>query len=156
MIKLENLSSNLIYILNQTVTSQNLCKLLYYNDKDALTQTDIANTSTLKMTKIYPYPFNTQATTESCSQLNIYYPEGEIKNRVIEYTDVYFDIVVAKELWLINDNKIRPYEILKEIFTLFYEEIITSVGKLIFGKFYHIPVNIKFDAIRIRAKIITV
>jgi len=157
-LKLELLSPNLVLLIDEILTNQNICKYLYYDDKNPLGRSTIADTSGLLLTKIYPYPFSS-AIIDECTQLRIYYPDGEFDSTgVIEQSLVLFDIICHKNLWLINDGTnslIRPYEIMKELANLFKPSLGT-VGKLKFKRFNHLFVNDKFDCIRLMAEMMTI
>lgn len=157
MVKFELLSPNLLVILNQIIQNQNIAKYLYYDVTNPLEQPDIADTSVLNFNKVFPYPFDPELTTEDCSQIRVFYWDGAIK-RVIEETKVMFDIIVAKKLWLINDNNtpaIRPYQIMSELVTTLDDKSIESVGRLHFNNFRHVSVDQQFDAIRVLASMTT-
>jgi hypothetical protein len=157
-LKLELLSPNLVLLIDEILDNQNICKYLYYDDKNPLGQSTIADTSGLLLTKIFPYPFSS-VITEECTQLRLYYPDGEFDSiGKIEQSLVLFDIICHKNLWLINDGTnslIRPYEIMKELINLF-DQSLSTVGKLKFKRFNHLFVNDKFDCIRLMAEMMTI
>lgn len=153
------LSSNLVLILQEIVKNQNICKLLHYNTSTPLSSADITlPANNLILNKIFPYPFNQNVILEDCSQIRVYVPNGYLENnRIIENTDICFDIIVAKNLWLINNNGqslIRSYEIAKELVNIFNKNV-STIGRLNFKKFIHISVNDKFDCIRLISEMMT-
>jgi hypothetical protein len=107
------------------------------------------------LNRIFPFPFDPTAALEDCTQLRIYYPDGIFDGFNIAQTSLYFDIVIAKSLWLIkgDDGKsaIRPYLIMKELVNHFTNRSIGTIGKIKFTHFQHLNVNSKFDAIRLGA-----
>jgi len=152
MVKLELLSPNLILILEELLKNRNLCKYLVYNTSNPLSGANITNTKTLLFKQLFPYPFYPLANQEDGSQLHVYYPSGKIENKVIGDTQIYFDIVVAKGIWLINDGtnaQIRPYMIMKEIINILDDKSLLTVGSLHFSDFRHIFINDKFDCLRL-------
>lgn len=158
--QIELLSNNIIIVLKEILKHQNICKLLYYNNSTPLSQEDLtlpANNLILK--KIFPYPFDSEVVTEDCSQVRIWYPSGKFKGGGnININNIFIDIVVSKSLFLINidgKEKIRPYEIMKEILQIFNSDI-STLGKLHFIDFFHLFVNEKFDMLRLRADFILV
>lgn len=156
--KLELLSPNLVLILKEVLNIQNICKLLYYNQTNPLSQPNlILPANNLMFNLVFPYPFNPDVTIQDCSQLRIYYPSGQLKNNeIVGDINLIFDIIVAKNLWLINDgdSKIRPYEIISELISYFSKNSINTVGRLHFERFNHLTVNEKFDALRLIANMI--
>lgn len=161
-LKINNISSNLVLIMQEIVNNQTLCKYLNYNQSNPLTQANLTlPANSLIMTKVFPYPFDVKTEQIDISQLRIYYPKGDFgSNQVIENTDIWFDIVVAKskELWLVNDGTalIRPYEIMKNIINHFDGKSVSTVGRLKFNRFYHVSVNEKFDCVRLVAEMFTI
>lgn len=113
----------------------------------------------LMLTKLYPYPFDPNATLEDQVHLRVYYPNGVFQNNeMVQETLIYFDIICAKSLWLVNDGKsaIRPYEIMKLVVDQFHDKTISTLGVLHFDEFVHLGVNDKFDAVRLVAEMTTV
>lgn len=154
---MEQMSSQLILALEKMLGSQTLCKYLWYDDKNPLAQPDIADTSTLLMTKIYPLPFDvtqTIKTTDSC-QVRVYFPSINFKDRVVEGAIMSFDVIVAKNLWLVNtgEYKVRPYEIASEILNIFDEKRHGNLGTLRFNGGRHLAINEKFDAWQLTARV---
>lgn len=161
MVKLELLSDNLTIILNELLNSQEVAKYLTYPYGNAIERPNVTlPAKSLMMKNVFPYPFNPKIQTEDCSQIRVYYPDGEIDDSEAWLdTDVFFDIVVAKTLWLVSDSEreaIRPYEILRYLIEHFKDRSIGTVGKLKFSRFVHLNVNENFDAIRIGARMLTV
>lgn len=157
--RLNLLSPNLVLILQEIVKYQNICKLLYYNTSTPLSSADLTlPANNLILTKIFPYPFNINVVTEDCSQIHVYVPSGDFEdNRVIENINICFDIIVAKNLWLINNNGeslIRPYEIMKELINIFNKSV-STVGRIYFKRFIHISVNDNFDCVRLIGEMMT-
>lgn len=160
MVKLALMSPNLILILNKILTNQTTVKYLNYNLKNPLSQPDLTlPANSLMLTKLFPYPFDPTATIEDQVNLRVYYPMGVFQNNeVVQETQVYFDIIVAKSLWLTNDGQasIRAYEIMRQIVNQFHGQTLSTVGILHFHEFIHLNVNSKFDAIRLIANMTTI
>lgn len=159
MVDLDLLSPNLILILGEIINNQNLLKYIVYSDDNPLAQgdLDLPYKSILGGAdgQLFPYPFD--STTETVDKTNIraFYPEGQIHGgQYTAETFIYFDIIVAKSLWLINDgenSQIRPYKIMTELINTFKGKSLSTVGRLIFHEFVHMSVNKSFDAIRLTA-----
>lgn len=157
--KLELLSDNLVLILNEICKYQNICKLIYYDKDNPLSQADLVLPyNSLIKTRLLPYMTNPEVLTRDITQVCIYYPSCDFVNGdVIEMNKVHFDVICGKTLWLINDGevKFRPYEIMKEIKYIFNDSI-STIGKIHFQGFRHIPVNEKFDCVRLIGDVMTI
>ncbi|ARF70772.1 hypothetical protein B7C51_25210 (plasmid) [Paenibacillus larvae subsp. pulvifaciens] len=156
MVDLKFLSKNLVLIIERIVDNQNICKYLKYNDISPLTKPDIKLPATdLVLSKVHPYPFEQVATTDDAVELRVYYPNISLDgSKAVSGVEVYFDIICAKSLWLIKDNKekqIRPYQIALEIIEEFNDSVGT-IGKLNFRNLFHLVIGRQFDALRIEAK----
>jgi len=164
VIKLSQLSPVLIRSIQEIVNEQSICKLLYYNDNDPLNQDDLSIPADFLVKqgsddqKIFAYPFNPEVSIDDASHLRIFYPEGDFKERVLEYNGLVFDIIVSKNLWLIrdidNNLSIRPYEILSRIVNLFYDRDFGIGTKVNFIKYSHTFVNDHFDGVRLFANLV--
>lgn len=157
MVKLNNLSGNIIEVMKSLSKNDGLVRLLAHDEKNPFlgslraTKENIMN-PTNKDCKIFPYPFDPEATTEDSSFIRVYYNTGEFDNsEVIQETELFIDIVVAKSLWLCNDGQrslIRPYEIMDRVVDTIGKRGFSSI-KLEINGWQHLAVNSKFDAIRI-------
>lgn len=157
MQKLELLAPNLKIILNQLVNNQKICKLIYYNSTDALSQPDLVlPQNSLINTKIFPYPFNINYQGGECTQIRVYYPKADFENNEVTVNeDIYFDTICHKNLWLISGSSIRPYTIASEIFNIFSKNSIETLGILHFVTLRHVYINENYDAIRLVARMMT-
>ena len=153
--RLKQLSPTLITIMDEILKNENLCKLLQYGNKgNPFAEPDITNKDSLIMSKIFPFPFDNQVTTEEGIQLRIYYfDRGITANNTVTNVIIHFDIVCSKsrDTWLMNDGemKFKPDEIVSEITDHFSDKIIKNIGKLNFQRGYNVYVNDKFDIIRL-------
>ena len=119
--------------------------------------------------KIFPYPFDPDATTLDGSFIRVYYNDGDFnENEVIAESHIHIDIIVSKTLWLINNNPnpinqpnggeslIRPYDIAGRVVDLVGRRSIGSTTKLRFQGYQHLYVNTKYDCIRLYAEYMSV
>lgn len=151
------LSDNLIIIITEIIKNDKLCKLIDDNSPAPLDNNNYVGN--LLGSKIFPYSFNPDITLEKCTQLRVYYPYGDIKNRVIENTTIYFDIIIHKDLYLINiDDKmyIRDLLIMTELINTFNNISLSTVGKLVFSNFSNLAVNNEFNCLRLYTKMMTI
>jgi hypothetical protein len=155
MVNIELIADNLPLILQEIVKVKEIVKYLTYDLKNPLSQPDVAIPATnLIMTKVFPYPFLPNSTLSDCSEIRVYYPDGIFDgSQEIAQTSLFFDIIVAKGLWLVNDGKssIRPYMIMHHLVKHFGGQSIGTLGKLHFENFIHMNVDERFDAIRLQA-----
>jgi hypothetical protein len=148
--------------MKELIKNDGLNKLLYNNAKNPFDPTlPAVNGNTLLMTKIMPYPFDLEAQVEDGSFIRFYYNNGDFDgSEVIMESQLNIDIVVAKSLWLINDNNkqslIRPYEIMTRIVDMLGKRSLNSTIRLEFEGWQHLSVNTKFDAIRLYANYFSV
>lgn len=155
--KLETMSKNIVEIMKALSKNEGLARLLSNNisnpfsiavgDKSKLIDMSSENA------KIFPYPFDPDATLEDGSFVRVYYNDGEFNsNETIAESDLHIDVIVAKSLWLIDDGDralIRPYEIIGRIIDTVGARAINSNIRLGFTSYQHLAVNGKFDAIRL-------
>lgn len=115
--------------------------------------------------RFYPYPFNVEYKEGMRSQIHVYFPSMVfVNNDVVEDSVVWFDVVVHKELWLIEKRLadgtiaklVRPYEIVQNI-----AEIIKRVErdtrdlKIDLISFDHLGVNANYQAIRLEGRLVS-
>jgi len=157
--KLNNLSKNVVDVMVTLSQNEGLVRLLLNDienplskDISATQKRNVINPSS-EYCRIFPYPFDPEATIEDTSFIRVYYNQGEFnENETIQEMNLHIDIVVAKSLWLINDGNnslIRPYEIMDRVVDLVGKRSINSLIKLKFDGWQHLAVNTKFDAIRL-------
>jgi hypothetical protein len=120
-----------------------------------MSQPDLTLPATnLVMSKIHPFPFDPVSQENDAVELRIYYPEGAFDDtKSIMETFLYFDIVCAKSLWLVSDDKsaIRPYMIMNHIFDHFNKVSVGTLGRIKFTNFAHLHINQKFDCMRLES-----
>ncbi len=123
----------LLNILNKLLTNNDICKLLYYNDEDPLINPDLADNEVLMFNKIYPYPFNIDIQENATSFINVFIDNFDMKgNSVYINGDIVFLILCHKSLWKIKGS-LRPSKIKNEIFKVFNNQSIGTMGKVKFA-----------------------
>ena len=137
-----------------TISSQDLCKLLYYNNSTPLSETNIENTTTLLFNNIYPTPIIPNITDEAKTFISIILDDFSLVSSNTEYktSKILFNIISHIDLWMI-DGGIRPYSIMTEIDKLFNEQRIIGIGKLSIERANWIAANEKFQGYRMVYKI---
>lgn len=156
--KMETMSKNVVAVMQELSKNEGLARLLVNNDPNPFTKAITFDKSRLinpnaVECKIFPYPFETDATTVDNSFIRVYYNNGDFSdNEVIAESQLHIDIVVAKSLWLVNDGQrslLRPYEIMGRVIDLVGKRSNNNTIKLKFEGYQHLYVNPKFDAIRL-------
>lgn len=163
---LQTISSDLVNLLGKLLRDDDL---LYLVGNDVMRPFEAAkkNVSLLAPNgtdqRFFPYPFNVEYKEGLRSQVHIYFPAMTFEsNDIVENILIWFDIVVHKELWLIEKRLadgsvaklIRPYEIAQNI-----AETIKRVEsgrdlRVDLTNFDHLGVNANYQAIRIEGRLV--
>lgn len=155
------MSKNVISVMNALSSMDGIAMLLKNTNKTPYkTAVTEADKKALLMTKIFPYPFDTEATVTDDVFIRIYYNDGEFNsNETIAESQLHIDIIVAKSLWLINDNlgngEIRPYSLMGRIVDRVGRNNVGGT-KLNFTGYQHLYVNTQFECIRLYAEYMSV
>ncbi len=114
--------------------------------------------------RFFPYPFNVQYNEGRRSQIHLYFPRMTFtENDIVEDIIIWFDIVIHKELWLIEkraDNGtfqklIRPYEIAQNISEIAKRFDVGEIDlKVDLVSFDHLAVNENYQAVRLEGRLI--
>ena len=130
---------NLQKIVSRLQSNQNLLKLLYYSDKDPLSNADltaeqIKNLIFEKLIKIVPR-VGPKETAQSLSSLRVV--NGTINNENDQIQDVGLAIEVFVPLtqWIIKDSNLRPFAIMGEILKSLNNKNVNGLGKIQGGDF---------------------
>jgi hypothetical protein len=158
-VKINTLSKNIVDVMVALSKNEGLARLLVNNaDNPFDSSLPIIDKSKLinpksESCRIYPYPFDPNATIEDSSFIRVYYNQGDFnENQVIQEMNLHVDIIVAKSLWLCNDGRnslIRPYEIMDRVIDMIGHRSGNPTIKVKFDGWQHLAVNTKFDAIRL-------
>lgn len=175
--KMESMSKNIVDVMFELSKNAGLAMLLVndFSDPFSKLHKPIDGRTLIKpdasTSKIFPYPFDPEATTLDGSFIRVYYNEGEFNsNEVIAESQLNIDIIVSKSLWLINDSNqeltlpdgtkytilpentrslIRPYEIMGRVIDIVGRRSNNKTIRLNFDGYQHLYVNTKFDCIRL-------
>lgn len=131
-------------ILTKIYGSQDLCKYLYYDVGDPLSQPDIADTKILyddkQNQRIIDTPFNLAIVNNEFTTLTINVNESQLDMRTVFYNDIdiEFFVICSYRNWNLTSNsgesKLRPNAIISELMTLFSRETTVGVGSNYKGK----------------------
>src|SRR5665648_1134780 len=110
------LNDNITTVLIKLTSNQNLCKLLYYNSYDPLSEVDINDTFSLVFDKIHPFPFTPNIDGIATSQINVLFDDFQLgkDNPAFKNNRLTFIIMCHSDLWRM-DSMLRPFAIMKEI-----------------------------------------
>lgn len=133
------LGENLQKIITRLMANQTLVKLLYYEDKDPLSQPDLTDAEKReliyeKYIKIIPR-ITQQDNARSIVAMRVV---GGIRNSSNgEFRDVQinFEVFVPMTQWFIKGSNLRPFAILGEIQKSLDQKTINGLGKMVGGDF---------------------
>lgn len=136
---LGELGDNLQKIVTRLLSNQNLLKLLYYSDKDPLSNEDltseqIKNEVFEKLVKIVPR-VGPKETAQSLISLRVV--RGITNRQNAEFRDFSLGIEVFVPLtqWIIKDSSLRPFCIMGEIQKSLNGKNINGLGRIQGGDF---------------------
>lgn len=146
-----DLNKNLRDVIEIILSSQNLCKYIYYNQTNPLSQPNIDNTFILIDNKNIVPSYNSSEVTET-EKVQVYiYLDNFQSNSNIYFTanNLIIDIYVHENIRILSgDDFIRTYCIMNEIDSLLRNKKIAGLGKLGFN-YARIEDNVKSqDVIR--------
>ena len=131
------LDENMTNIMLKMISSQNLCKYLYYTSKNPLIEPDIKDAGMLLLNNIFPIPKIPTVEENASSIINVVLDNFTLHKTAYKNSMIIFNIMVHIDLWLINElindevkNKIRPFKILNEMDILFNGQRVVGIGKL--------------------------
>lgn len=129
--RFSELNDDMTQIFMALLTSDNLCKLLYYPDENPLSQPSITNPTKLLYNNIHPYRYIPDIETDTKSYISVVL--GDFKNisGVFRAGRITFDIICHRGVNKINQGT-RLFAIMNEIDKLFNDQQIASMFKLRF------------------------
>jgi hypothetical protein len=119
-------------------TNQNILKCLKYPTRDALyqpelTQEEIDNLSfndDPKEIRISFTPFNLSTADIEKSEIRIFIQQFNPSNYVIAGVRFAIQVIVSNQLWLLDEGKMRPLVLLREILKEIHGEDVDAIGLL--------------------------
>lgn len=133
-----DIGENLYKIFERLTSNQDLLKLLYYTDKNPLsqpdlTQQDIQNKVFEKLIKIVPR-VGPKETANSLLAIRI--ASGAISdNDEFKVLTLYIEIFVPLTQWIIKDINLRPFKIMGEIQKSLKGKRVNGLGQIDGGNF---------------------
>lgn len=123
-------------ILEKLITNENIAKLLYYGQKDALSQEPLSADIKLSMMNDYirvvpVLPKDYEAKNYILVQFDGFAPSSTDAMIYKEFL-VTFDIFCNAQNWILDDYQLRPYAIMNEIDKMFNMSKLNSSGPINF------------------------
>ena len=133
------LGENAQKIMQRLLSNKNLLKLLYYNDKDPLSQPDltseqIQNEVFNKLVKIIPR-VGPKETANSIVSIRFVRGRRNPANNEFENISIAIESFVPLTQWIIKGTNLRPFAILGEIQKSLNGKTINGLGKIVGGDF---------------------
>ena len=133
------LGENAQKIVKRLMSNQNLMKLLYYTDKDPLSQPDLTENQIKeevyeKLIKIIPR-VGPKETAHSIISIRFTRGRRNISNKEFENISVAIESFVPLTQWIIKGTNLRPFAIMGEIQKSLNEKTINGLGKMVGGDF---------------------
>lgn len=133
------LGENAQKIVKRLMSNQNLMKLLYYTDKDPLSQPDLTENQIKeevyeKLIKIIPR-VGPKETAHSIISIRFTRGRRNVSNKEFENISVAIESFVPLTQWIIKGTNLRPFAIMGEIQKSLNEKTINGLGKMVGGDF---------------------
>lgn len=133
------LGANLQKIINRLISNKDLLKLLYYNDKDPLSQPDLTEKQIKeevleKLIKIIPR-IGPKETANSIVSIRVVSARRNLENNEFRDITLAVEIFVPLTQWIIKDSNLRPFAIMGEIQKSLDNKKINGLGRMIGGEF---------------------
>jgi len=134
-----DLGINAQKVIKRLLANQNLLKLLYYTDKDPLSQPDLTEEQIQKevfekLIKIVPR-VGPKETAHSIVALRIARGRTDMNNSEFKHVTMTMEVFVPLTQWIIKDTNLRPFAIMGEIQKSLNGKKIDGLGKMSGGDF---------------------
>lgn len=130
-----SVDKDLALITEWMLKNKNLCKILYYTDRDALDRPALTEEQRINMIgkqiKIVPKIYvDGSVLAYVIISMDNFTPNA--KNPQFRDNIITFDIICHFDQWPLKDFQLRPYRIAAEIDSMFDNEHLTGIGELHF------------------------
>lgn len=157
-----NLDDYISTIKQKIESKQDLCKLIYYDDDEPLSQTDLTDTTILtdrdsQYRRVYFVPFDPNIHATQQTTIHVELSDSEVSRDTFYKTlDISFIILTHNHMWELytSDGSIslRPNKILTELVELFNCQQSIGVGHPYFSKLENIYLNEKVAGYKVTFK----
>lgn len=132
--KLQEMGENLQTIVKRLLANQTLLKLLYYTDKDPLSQPELSQEIIQKevfnhLVKIVPKLDPTE-TAKSVIAFRVVKGAKLTENDEFQRLQINFEIFVPLTQWVMKSDSLRPFLIMSELEKSLDGKIINGLGKM--------------------------
>ena len=130
---------NLQKVVRRLISNQNLLKLLYYTDKDPLSNEDLTEEQIKKevlekLIKVVPR-IGPKETAHSIISIRVVNGRRNPENNEFRNVMVSVEVFVPLTQWMIKDSNLRPFAIMGEVQKSLDNKTINGLGKMIGGNF---------------------
>ena len=129
---------NIFLIAQKILEDDDICKLLYYTDKDPLSHENMSEEERMALLhrNLLVVPKVPENDDVKGSYILVLYDGFNINlsNSEFKDADLLFIVVCPPENWVINDNSLRPFMLMSRIDELFGNKKIANIGTLHFVK----------------------
>lgn len=137
--ELQEMGNNLQIIVKRLLANQNLLKLLYYTDKNPLSQPDITDEVIKKeifekLVKIVPR-LDPRETAKSVIAFRVIRGRKVSDNDEFLNISINFEVFVPLTQWILKSDSLRPFLIISEIEKSLSNKTINGLGKMSYGGF---------------------
>ena len=144
----EQLDNQVQNIILKLLENENICKLIYYNTEDALTQPPVENPTDLIKTHIYTQTY-IPPTDEETTYLVVFFDMFDSMdggNVYLRKGRLYFNVVTHRNLWNIDGGQ-RVIRLMNEIDKIINKNNVSlSLTKDFFKKANYRPINETFNS----------
>lgn len=134
--KFKAVGENIMRIAEKLVENQNICKLLFYTNKDPLTSPDLTEEQRMDLLheNILIVPKVPESDNIKGSYILALYDSFDIDSENSEFKDVelLFIVVCPPKEWVVNEPSLRPFLIMSEIDEMFNGQKLANIGKIKF------------------------
>lgn len=134
-------------VILELLNDQTICKLIYYNTPDALTQPNLANPFDLLYSKIYTQTFIPPVDTEG-TYITIFFDNFDAvdNNPYLKRGRLYINVATHRNLWNVEGGQ-RVVKIMNEIDKILNRKRVTnSLTKDFFKKASYRPISELFNS----------
>ncbi len=130
-----SVDKNLSIVVNKILENQNICKMLYYTQRDCLSAPDLTQEQKISLInkQILIVP-RLEITDECPNKILVQLTDFSQNVNNPEFRDcvLRFAILCHPDHWLMGNFQLRPYRIAGELDAMFDEKKMTGIGTLQF------------------------